>query len=108
MTQINFSYPEAAKPWLDVLPTEVITSLPTTSNIAQFIDGQNLSCPMPLLKTKVALRTLADGDMLYVIATDPNSQADITAFCHQSQLSLQQASTDSHGLNVYHFFITKA
>ena len=107
MTQVNFSYPDASKVWLDMLPHEVVTNLPATTNITMFIDGQHLSCPMPLLKTKVALRSLDDNDTLYVIATDPNSQADITAFCRQSQLNLRQAMTDNNGNNVYHFFITK-
>ena len=113
MTQAKLSYPDTAKPWLDALPNEVLANLPTTANITNFIDGRHLSCPMPLLKTKVALRSLADNDILYVIATDPNSQADIAAFCRQSQLQLLQACTinvdslDSSNNSVYHFFITK-
>jgi len=53
--------------------------------IKGYVDGRGLACPMPLLKTKVALRDIAIGESLYVVATDPNSQADITAFCRQSQ-----------------------
>lgn len=59
----------------------------STITIKKLVDGRNLACPMPLLKTKVALREIAEGEALYVIATDPNSQADITAFCQQSQTS---------------------
>ena len=96
-------------------PTLIIKSL---------VDGRGLACPMPLLKTKVALREVAAGESLYVVATDPNSQADITAFCRQSQktdtvnkLSLtvnnvtNQQLTDSkssqHFDTIYHFIITK-
>ena len=57
----------------------------TTIQIKDIVDGRGLACPMPLLKTKVALRQVAVGESLYVVATDPNSQADITAFCAQSQ-----------------------
>ena len=57
----------------------------TTIQIKDIVDGRGLACPMPLLKTKVALRQVAAGESLYVVATDPNSQADITAFCAQSQ-----------------------
>ena len=106
MTQPNFSYPEDAKPWLDSLPSKLISHLPLSSALTlTFIDGRHLSCPMPLLKTKVALRSVHANDLLYVIATDPNSQADITAFCGQSQLNLQQTTTDHTGETVYHFFI---
>jgi len=60
-------------------------------HIKGIVDGRGLACPMPLLKTKVALRNVAIGDSLYVVATDPNSQADITAFCRQAQ----QADADN-------------
>ncbi|WP_201554710.1 sulfurtransferase TusA family protein [Psychrobacter sp. 72-O-c] len=60
-------------------------------HIKGIVDGRGLACPMPLLKTKVALRNVAIGDSLYVVATDPNSQADITAFCRQAQ----QAGADN-------------
>lgn len=53
--------------------------------IKKMVDGRGLACPMPLLKTKVALRDVTSGEALYVVATDPNSQADITAFCQQTQ-----------------------
>lgn len=52
--------------------------------IKNMVDGRGLACPMPLLKTKVALRNMLAGESLYVVATDPNSQADIMAFCQQS------------------------
>ncbi len=92
--------------------------------IKGFVDGRGLACPMPLLKTKVALRNVAAGESLYVVATDPNSQADITAFCRQSQQSdaanalllalskvTQQQPTDGKPAprfdTIYHFIITK-
>lgn len=68
----------------DVLETSFI-------HIKGIVDGRGLACPMPLLKTKVALRNVAIGDSLYVVATDPNSQADITAFCRHTQ----QAGTNN-------------
>ena len=96
----------------------------STLNIVRFVDGRGLACPMPLLKTKVALRDVTSGESLYVVATDANSQADITAFCRQSQqtdtanqllLSLHSVTTPPPDDNVssqrfdtiYHFIITK-
>jgi len=92
-------------------------------NIKRFVDGRGLACPMPLLKTKVALRDVAAGESLYVVATDPNSQADITAFCRQSQQTqtsdylalIVNEVTDLSGnstslqrfATIYHFIITK-
>ncbi|MBB3106692.1 TusA-related sulfurtransferase [Psychrobacter luti] len=95
--------------------------------IKDMVDGRGLACPMPLLKTKVALRHVAAGESLYVVATDPNSQADITAFCEQNQktdtvnpllLVVNQATAASSEEatatqskysvdTIYHFIITK-
>lgn len=92
--------------------------------IKRFVDGRGLACPMPLLKAKVGLRDVANGESLYVVATDANSQADITAFCRQSQQANaqnqlvltvnrdtnEQSTDDSltqHFDTIYHFIITK-
>ena len=96
-------------------------------NIKNLVDGRGLACPMPLLKTKVALRNVATGESLYVVATDPNSQADIMAFLKQSLradalnpllLMINQATAiDNKSVStnkskysvdtIYHFIITK-
>lgn len=95
-----------------------------TLDIKRFVDGRGLACPMPLLKTKVALRDVAIGESLYVVATDANSQADITAFCRQNQqtntanplllvvnsVTKQQpveSSSSQRFDTIYHFIITK-
>lgn len=95
--------------------------------IKNMVDGRGLACPMPLLKTKVALREVAVGESLYIVATDPNSQADISAFCQQSQqtgtanplllLTNQATAASSDKMlgaktstavdTIYHFIITK-
>lgn len=91
--------------------------------IKNMVDGRGLACPMPLLKTKVALRDVSTGESLYVVATDPNSQADILAFCQQTQQNGTQALTlilnqvthsrsdnrlDTAKLDtIFHFIITK-
>ena len=99
----------------------------TTIQIKDIVDGRGLACPMPLLKTKVALRQVAVGESLYVVATDPNSQADITAFCAQSQktdttnpllllINKKTVSNSEESIatkprdsvdTIYHFIITK-
>ncbi|WP_336366721.1 sulfurtransferase TusA family protein [Marinobacter sp. C2H3] len=44
------------------------------------LDASGLRCPMPLLKTKLALSELSAGDRLEVIATDAGSRRDIPAW----------------------------
>lgn len=89
----------------DCLSSLSADALPSALSIAAVVDGRGLACPLPLLKTKVALRGINDGQSLYVIATDPNSRADIAAFCQQSKLAsgapalalvVQGQSTMSH------------
>lgn len=48
------------------------------------VDATGLNCPLPLLKAKKELATMTTGQQLYVIATDPGSLPDFTAFAEQS------------------------
>ncbi|TXD96980.1 sulfurtransferase TusA family protein [Psychrobacter frigidicola] len=121
---------------LNLLPADCIDNVqlndeainensPTSTSIIMIrsmVDGRGLACPMPLLKTKVALRDVNIGESLYVVATDPNSQADIMAFCQQTQktanplLLIVNQTTDGlsndgstpHTVDtIFHFIITK-
>jgi len=44
------------------------------------LDASGLRCPMPLLKTKLELNSMAPGQLLLVIASDSGSARDIPAF----------------------------
>ena len=44
------------------------------------LDTKGLHCPIPIVKTKQALRKLAVGDRLEVLATDPGAVHDFEAF----------------------------
>lgn len=45
------------------------------------LDARGLNCPLPILKAKKALKDMAAGATLRVLATDPGSVADFAAFC---------------------------
>ncbi|HCE40164.1 sulfurtransferase TusA family protein [Alloalcanivorax sp. C16-2] len=49
-----------------------------------FLDARGLNCPLPLLKTRQALRGLAPGALLEVAATDAGSARDIPNYLGQS------------------------
>jgi tRNA 2-thiouridine synthesizing protein A len=49
-------------------------------NFDQELDCSNLSCPMPILKTKKAVDTMQIGQVLKMIATDPGSLPDMIAW----------------------------
>ena len=45
------------------------------------LDVKGLACPLPVLRANKAMRPLAAGDQLTVLATDPQAPADFVNFC---------------------------
>jgi tRNA 2-thiouridine synthesizing protein A len=50
----------------------------------RLLDTRGLSCPLPVLKAQKALRGMAAGERLRVLATDPKAMRDFDAFCEAS------------------------
>lgn len=71
----------------------------------QTLDARNLSCPLPILRTKKALNGMEAGDLLEIQATDPGSVNDLSSFCEQTGNEL--VSSES-GDNEYFFVIRKS
>lgn len=69
------------------------------------LDARGLNCPLPILRTKKAIKELASGQVLEVIATDPGSVKDMAAFCEQTGNPL--VSSEQTG-DAYVFLIEKA
>ena len=68
------------------------------------VDARGLQCPMPLLKAKRALNSLASGDQLRVLATDSGSQRDFEVFARQSGHRLLESACDA---GVYRYLLQK-
>lgn len=47
---------------------------------AATVDARGLKCPLPLLKAKLALNSLAAGECVRVLASDPGFARDVAAF----------------------------
>ena len=45
------------------------------------VDARGLQCPQPVLHARMALRTLAPGTPIVLLATDPLASVDVRAFC---------------------------
>lgn len=45
------------------------------------LDVRRLLCPMPVIKTQNAIKTMNSGEHLLVIATDPGVKQDIPTWC---------------------------
>lgn len=52
------------------------------------LDMSGLLCPLPVLKTQKALRSLEDGMVLEVMTTDPGAVADFQCLAEQDGLEL--------------------
>ncbi|MGA7951071.1 MAG: sulfurtransferase TusA family protein [Thiobacillaceae bacterium] len=68
------------------------------------LDARGLNCPLPILRTKKALAELSAGNVLKVVATDPGSVKDMTAFAKQTGNELI-SSAEAGG--EYTFFMKK-
>ncbi|MGI9492577.1 MAG: sulfurtransferase TusA family protein [Geminicoccaceae bacterium] len=47
----------------------------------QDLDARGLNCPLPVLRARKALRGLAPGAVLRLLATDPGTIHDVAAMC---------------------------
>ena len=61
------------------------------------LDARNLNCPLPILKTKRAIDSLAVGQILEVLATDPGSPDDFVGFADSTGHTLLEQGTDKDG-----------
>lgn len=73
--------------------------------VALTLDLKGLSCPMPIAKTAQAMRTVAPGDLVEALATDPGSVPDFAAWCRSTGNELVEQTEDG---GVFRFVIRKA
>jgi tRNA 2-thiouridine synthesizing protein A len=60
------------------------------------LDVTGLLCPLPVLKARKRLETMASGTVLQVIASDPMSAIDMPHFCNEQGHTL--LSHDNQGI----------
>ena len=70
--------------------------------IHKVLDVKGLNCPLPILRTKMALANLKPGQVVQVIATDPHSVVDFEAFCARTGHELLDLV---EGPDVFEFFV---
>jgi tRNA 2-thiouridine synthesizing protein A len=69
------------------------------------VDARGLACPMPIVKTATAIRSLASGNVVEVLATDAGSVKDFAAWTRSTGNELLESSQEG---SVYRFLIRKA
>jgi len=69
------------------------------------LDAKGLTCPLPVLKARRAMKELAPGDVLEIEATDPGSVTDFAHFCETTgHRLLEQESAEG----IFSFHIEKS
>ncbi len=69
------------------------------------LDARGLKCPIPVLRARKALKAVAAGGELEVLATDPGAVKDFEAFCRATGHSLVESGKDC---GEYRFVLRKA
>jgi len=69
------------------------------------LDTKGLSCPLPILRVKKAIKDVPSGGVLQVLATDPGAVNDFEAFCRATGNQLVDWKEES---GVFTFNIRKA
>jgi tRNA 2-thiouridine synthesizing protein A len=75
-----------------------------TTQTIHHVDARELSCPMPVVKTAQAIKALASGELLEVLATDPGSVKDLAAWSRTTGNDLIEQSVDG---SVYRFVVRR-
>jgi tRNA 2-thiouridine synthesizing protein A len=68
------------------------------------VDARGLNCPMPIVKTAQAVKGLASGQVLEVLATDPGSVKDFAAWSKSTGNEMVEQTVDG---GVYRFVMRK-
>ncbi|MCI5097115.1 MAG: sulfurtransferase TusA family protein [Rhodobacteraceae bacterium] len=67
------------------------------TEINDTVDALGLLCPLPVLKARKRLKSLAQGQVLQLLADDPAAVIDVPHFCNESGHSLiGQSEADGH------------
>ncbi|TNE55287.1 MAG: sulfurtransferase TusA family protein [Bacteroidetes bacterium] len=75
------------------------------SDVAKVLDCSGMLCPMPVVKTRKAMKEIEVGEVLEMISTDPGSMPDMQAWAKQTGHELLSATDE--GNNVFRFLIKK-
>lgn len=70
----------------------------------QLLDAKGMSCPQPILKTKLAVEALSKDQVLKVETTDPGSKNDMASWAKRTGNEIVRMEEDS---GLFTFYIRK-
>jgi TusA-related sulfurtransferase len=65
-----------------------------TLTLTRMLDCKGLACPMPIVKTAQAMKLLAPGELIEVLATDPGATKDFAAWSKATGNALVETGQD--------------
>jgi tRNA 2-thiouridine synthesizing protein A len=77
------------------------------ANASLVLDTRGSLCPVPIMKTSQAVKQIKVGDVLEVLATDPGSKSDMSAWTRMTGNELLDVSEEEGIPKVYRFQIRR-
>jgi tRNA 2-thiouridine synthesizing protein A len=79
--------------------------MPIAETPAHVLDCTGMQCPLPVIKTAQAMKTLSSGQVLELLATDPGVEPDMNAWSKRT--GNQLLGIDNEG-GVFHVYLRRA
>jgi tRNA 2-thiouridine synthesizing protein A len=73
--------------------------------VKETLDCKGLYCPLPIVKMRKAIKGMAEGEVLKVLATDPGSMRDFRSWCDKTGNRLLEAREED---GVFTYVVEKA
>jgi tRNA 2-thiouridine synthesizing protein A len=73
-------------------------------NADKVLDAKGLACPMPIVKTRKAIKEIESGQILEVQTTDKGAKSDLTAWTKSGGHELVDSKEEN---DVFTFWIKK-
>ena len=76
-----------------------------TTKVHKKLDARGLSCPMPILKSRIALKELEINQVLEILTTDPGSVDNISNWAHA--IGQELIASEKLGPDDYRFLVKR-
>lgn len=70
----------------------------------QILDCKGMQCPLPVIKTAQAIKTIESGQVLELLATDPGVEPDMKAWSSRTGNELLKIEKTD---DIFHVFIRR-
>jgi tRNA 2-thiouridine synthesizing protein A len=89
------------------LQTDYYLDLTSVQKASLVLDTRGTLCPIPVMRTSKAIKQVNVGDVLVILATDPGSRSDLTAWTRMTGNELVNLSEEGESPKVYRFEIKR-